>query len=61
MKYEYWKSQKNGNWYWHLKAANNQVIATGEGYINKADVLTVIKLVKGASLAPEVNLTPTSA
>jgi uncharacterized protein YegP (UPF0339 family) len=61
MKYEYWKSDKNGNWYWHLKAGNNQIIANGEGYKNKADVLAVIKLVKGSASAPEINLTPSAA
>lgn len=42
----------NGNWYWNLKAANHQIIANGEGYANKADVLTVIGLVKASSAAP---------
>lgn len=60
MKYEYWKSAQNGNWYWRLKAANGEVIANGEGYRNKADVLSVIKLVKGSAGAPEINLTPNS-
>ncbi|MFZ5494731.1 MAG: YegP family protein [Verrucomicrobiota bacterium] len=59
MKYEYWKSKANSNWYWHLKAANGKIIATGgEGYNNKADALAAIKLVKGSSDAPENNLTP---
>jgi len=58
MKYEYWKNN-NGFWYWHLKSANGEKIAYGEGYHNKADVLTVIKLVKGSSSATEVNLSPT--
>lgn len=58
MKYEYWKNSQ-GFWYWHLKAANGEKIATGEGYHNKADVLAVIKLVKGSSAATEANLTPT--
>lgn len=57
MKYEYWKSQ-NGNWYWHLKAANGEKIAQGEGYTSKAGVLHAIALVKGSSNAAEVNLTP---
>jgi uncharacterized protein YegP (UPF0339 family) len=46
MKYEYWKS--NGAWYWHLKAANGEVIAQGEAYESKYDVLHVISLVKGS-------------
>ncbi len=57
MKYEYWKA-KDGKWYWHLKAANGEKIAQGEGYVNKADVLHVIKLVQSSSAAPLVELTP---
>jgi uncharacterized protein YegP (UPF0339 family) len=45
MKYEYWKAQ-DGKWYWHLKAANGERIAQGEGYVNKADVLHVIDLLR---------------
>jgi len=51
MKYEYYKAS-NGNWYWRLKAGNGQIIASGEGYVNKADVLSVINLVKGSNTAP---------
>lgn len=46
MKFEYWQSSKNSNWYWHLKASNGVVIAQGEGYVNKADCLHVINLIK---------------
>lgn len=44
MKYEYWKT--NGAWYWHLKAGNGEIIAQGEAYESKYDVLHVISLVK---------------
>ncbi len=57
MKYEYWKAP-DGNWYWHLKAANGQVIANGEGYSRKEDVVHVIDLVKSSSTAPVTNLNP---
>lgn len=60
MKYEYWKAQ-NGHWYWHLKAANGEKIAQGEGYVNKADCLHAIGLVKSSTNAPVVNLTPAAA
>lgn len=26
-------------WYWHAKAANNETVAEGEGYVNKSDLL----------------------
>ena len=58
MKYEYWKSTANKQWYWHLKAANGEKIAQGEGYTAKANCLAAIKLVKGSAGASETNLTP---
>jgi uncharacterized protein YegP (UPF0339 family) len=51
MKYEYWKSSSNGNWYWHVKAANGEGIAQGEGYISKH--CEAIRLVKSSKDAPE--------
>ena len=48
MKYEYWKSSSDNNWYWHLKAANGEKIASGEGYTSKADCLHAIDLVKSS-------------
>lgn len=39
-------------WYWNLRAANHQIVANGEGYYNKADVLHVITLVKASGAAP---------
>ena len=52
MKYEIFKSS-NGEWYWHLKAANHEKIAaSGEGYKNKADALHAIDLVKSSYNAP---------
>lgn len=52
MYYTIWQNAQNRLWYWHLQAANHQIIANGEGYYNKADVLNVIALVKGSSGAP---------
>lgn len=57
MKFKYWKAQ-NHNWYWHLKAANGEIIAQGEGYTSKAGVLHAIALVKSSYNAPEENDTP---
>lgn len=51
MYFEMWQSANNKNWYWHLKAANHQVIASGEGYVNKADCRAVIELVKSSHSA----------
>lgn len=53
MEFQYWKSNKNGQWYWHLVSANNKIIADGaEGYQNKADCLRGIDLVRGSYSAP---------
>lgn len=57
MKFEYWRSSKNNNWYWHAKASNGLVIAQGEGYVNKADCLNVINIIKaGAATAAVVQI-----
>jgi uncharacterized protein YegP (UPF0339 family) len=53
MKYEYWQSSSDGNWYWHLKAANGEEIAQGEGYASQQHCLDAIKLVKSSKNAPE--------
>jgi uncharacterized protein YegP (UPF0339 family) len=45
--FQYWKSSKNGKWYWHLRATNNEVIAEGQGYDYERDCLHCIELVKG--------------
>lgn len=51
MKYEYYKDKRE-EWRWRLKAANGQTIAvSGEGYVNKADALHGIDLVKSSSHA----------
>jgi uncharacterized protein len=42
-----------GEWRWHLRAANNRIIAAlGEGYQHKQDCLHGIALVKGSKDAP---------
>jgi len=49
MYYTIWKSTADGLWYWNLRSANHQIIANGEGYYNKTDVLHVIGLVKASA------------
>jgi uncharacterized protein YegP (UPF0339 family) len=43
MKFELWQS--GGLWYWHLRAANNEIIAQGEGYVNRKDAEHAVNLV----------------
>lgn len=38
MIFEVFKSGSNNLWYFHLKAANNEVVAASEGYQNRSDV-----------------------
>ncbi len=47
---------KNGQWYWHFKAANGRIIATsgGDGYHNHKDCLDGIKLVQIHANAAQV-------
>ena len=51
MKYEYWQTQM-GQWYWHLRAANGEIIAYGEGYYNEAGCKRAIDLVRSSGNAP---------
>lgn len=32
-------------WRWRLKAANGQILASGESYYNRADCITAVNLV----------------
>ena len=47
MRYEYWKSE-DGLWYWQLRAGNDSVLARGQGYPSKVDVLHIINVVKNS-------------
>lgn len=44
MRYEIYKDTI-GQWRWRFVAANNKIIASGEGYYNKQDCLHAIQLV----------------
>jgi uncharacterized protein YegP (UPF0339 family) len=44
MKFEMYKDAK-GQFRWRLKAGNGEIIASGEGYINKIDCQKVVGLV----------------
>ena len=36
-----------GQWRWRLRAGNHETIASGEAYVNKADCVHAIGLIKG--------------
>ncbi len=42
-------SSTGGQWRWRLRAANNEIIASGESYRNKQDCLAAIALVKSTN------------
>lgn len=45
-KFEKWESEKDGLWYFHLKAPNGEVIATSEGYTSEQNCDDGINSVK---------------
>ncbi len=46
MKFELFKSEKNGKFYFNLKARNGQVVLSSQGYVNKAGAKNGIESVK---------------
>jgi len=33
-------------WYWRVRAGNGEIVASGEGYVNRADALAMIARLK---------------
>ena len=57
MKFEYFQSKKDDEWYWRLRGDNGEPIADGgQGYKNKSDCLHGIDLVKGSGDAEVVEV-----
>lgn len=47
MKFQYWKSEKDGQWYWHLIATNSRILAVGgEGFNNENDLKSSVNLIR---------------
>lgn len=46
------KYQSGVQWRWRLRAANHEIIASGEDYWNESDCDAAIALVKSSSSAP---------
>lgn len=34
----FWRSESNGQWYWHVQHVNGKVVCQGEGYENESDM-----------------------
>jgi uncharacterized protein YegP (UPF0339 family) len=46
-----WLGRKR--WHWHLKSANGEIVASGEGYQNRSDCEAIVKKIKHhAPLSP---------
>lgn len=48
------KYQSSGQWRWRLKAANHEIIASGESYVNERDCDHAIDLVKSTTASTPV-------
>jgi uncharacterized protein YegP (UPF0339 family) len=48
-RFEYWQSEKDGLWYWHLKAANGEIVQHSEAYKRRAGALQGIAAAKRAA------------
>lgn len=50
MKFQYWRSKKDGQWYWHLISTNQKILAVGgEGFVNENDLKSSINLVRNGA------------
>jgi uncharacterized protein YegP (UPF0339 family) len=45
-KFEFWQSERDKKWYFHLVAPNGRVIVQSHGYTSQDDCLSGIKSVK---------------
>lgn len=60
MKFEIYKTANalalaaQGGWRWRLKAANGEIIASGESYVSKGDCLRAITLVASTTGNTEI-------
>lgn len=52
LRFEYWKSVKNKQWYWRIRAGNGEPISNGEGYKSMRGVLKVFDLLFNFEAAP---------
>lgn len=43
MRIEYFQSMANGQWYFHIKARNNKIVAQSEGYKAKRSCVSMAK------------------
>ena len=51
----YFEIYHSDGWRFRLKAANHEIIAQGESYVNKADCLNAIGLIQSTTSATPIN------
>jgi len=55
MNFHIWKSKgRKGLWYWHLKAGNGEIIATGQGYKYQRDAIRCVDLIRSTQMISSV-------
>jgi len=45
-RFEFWESKKDGMWYFHLVAPNNEIIAQSQGYTTKDNCVNGVEAIK---------------
>ena len=55
-KFKCWKSEKDGLWYFHLRADNDEIIVQSEGYETKDGCLNGVNSVKHNAPNAEVEV-----
>lgn len=45
-------------WFFHLKAANGEIVLSSEGYRNRADAISTVKLIKNQGALAAVLIEP---
>jgi uncharacterized protein YegP (UPF0339 family) len=45
-RFEFWQSENDGQWYFHLCAPNGEIVAQSQGYASKDNCINGIKAVK---------------
>lgn len=46
--------KKNGQWYWHLRARNGEIVAENEGLKTRASVMKVFRLLRDYAASAEL-------
>lgn len=54
-RFEYWQSPKDGMWYFHLIAPNNEIITQSQGYTTKDSCMNGINAVKNYATSAEIS------